>query len=148
MTERGPDADAAEKAANYARGVAMAAAEAESDGSGAPERPRVKRGPKPLNESGVAMTSAERQARYRAAHPPAEPKIRYRRPADRRSRRQRWADAVGELKVMQGQYGAWLDNMPPSLRDGMVAEQLQAIVNLDLDEIEFIELPGMFTSNS
>jgi len=41
-------------------------------------------GRKPLGEK--AMTSAERQARYRAAHADGAPKIRYRKPADRRSR--------------------------------------------------------------
>ena len=47
-------------------------------------------GPKPLGER--AMTLAERQARYRAAHAAdtaATVKLRYRRPADRRSRPQR-----------------------------------------------------------
>ena len=42
-------------------------------------------GPKPLGER--AMTLAERQARYRAAHAadtPVTVKVRYRRPADRR----------------------------------------------------------------
>jgi hypothetical protein len=37
----------------------------------------------------TAMTGAERQARYRAAHGNGVPVIRFRRPADRRSRIQR-----------------------------------------------------------
>ena len=41
-----------------------------------------------------AMTNAERQARYRAAHGDGSPKVRYRRPGDRRSRPQCWRDAV------------------------------------------------------
>ena len=34
----------------------------------------MKRGPKP---SGKAMTAAQRQARYRAAHAEGEPRLRY-----------------------------------------------------------------------
>ena len=59
-------------------------------------------GPKPLGER--AMTRAERQARFRAVHAAdtaATVKVRYRRPADRRSRPQRWRDAVAELIELQ-----------------------------------------------
>ena len=62
-------------------------------------------GPKPLGER--AMTPAERQARYRAAHAAdtaATVKVRYRKPADRRSRPQRWRDAVAELLELQADY--------------------------------------------
>ena len=67
-------------------------------------------GPKPLGER--AMTPAERQARYRAAHAAgtaATVKVCYRRPADRRSRPQRWRDAVAELIELQADYQQWLD---------------------------------------
>ncbi len=47
----------------------------------------MKPGPKPL--SGTTMTHAERQARYRAHHAQGVSKLRYRNPADRRSRSQR-----------------------------------------------------------
>ena len=55
------------------------------------------RGCKPERER--ALSNAERQARYRARQHDqmAAPKIRYRWPADRRSRAQRWCDAVNEL---------------------------------------------------
>ena len=43
------------------------------------------------------MTGAERQARYRAARAGDAPILRVRRPADRRSRIQRWNEAVAEL---------------------------------------------------
>jgi len=43
------------------------------------------------------MTDAERQARFRAARAAGKPVTRPRRPADLRSRAQRWRDAVGEL---------------------------------------------------
>src|SRR5215472_12824966 len=69
----------------------------------------MKRGPKP---SGKAMTAAQRQARYRAAHAEGAPRLRYCRPADRRSMAQRWRDAVGELLDLQGAYRSWLDSLP------------------------------------
>ena len=55
------------------------------------------RGCKPERER--ALSNAERQARYRARQHDQmpTPKIRYRWPADRRSRAQRWCDAVNEL---------------------------------------------------
>ncbi len=50
---------------------------------------------KPQGEA--ALTPAERQARYRAALQAGTPAMRYRKPGDRRSRPQRWKDAVAEL---------------------------------------------------
>jgi hypothetical protein len=96
-------------------------------------------GRKPLRER--AMTNAERQARYRAAHADGSPKVRYRRPGDRRSRPQRWRDAVDELVNLQVEYRAWLESLPASLAESAIAEALQAIVDLDLSELEGIEPP-------
>jgi len=47
-------------------------------------------------EGELPLSNAERQARYRARRQAlqAAPVVRYRRPADRRSRLQRWHDAV------------------------------------------------------
>lgn len=87
------------------------------------------------------MTNAERQARHRAARVAALPVIRYRRPADRRSRAQRWRDAVSELVALQAEYAAWLEALPETLRDGATGEALQAIVELDLDELTAIDPP-------
>src|SRR5437870_4437302 len=58
-----------------------------------------------------ALTGAERQARYPARHTGAVV-IRYRRPTDRRSRPQRWRDAVAELIALQGEYAQWFDALP------------------------------------
>ena len=91
-----------------------------------------------------AMTDAERQARYRAARATGAPVIRTRRPGDRRSRVQRWHDAVAELTALQAQYAAWLDALPANLQDGTVAEALQRICDLDLDELQAIEPPRGF----
>jgi len=81
-----------------------------------------KRGPKPQGEA--ALTSAERQARYRVARQAGTPAVCYRKPGDRRSRPQRWRDAVAELIEMQAGYQAWLDSLPETLREGATAEAL------------------------
>jgi hypothetical protein len=89
------------------------------------------------------LSNAQRQARYRArraAEKPA-PVVRYRRPVDRRSRLQRWNDAVAGLLALQAEYAAWCDAVPDSLRDSATAAALQAIVDLDLDELATIVPP-------
>ena len=90
------------------------------------------------------MTDAERQARYRAAREANKPVTRIRRPADLRSRAQRWHDAVAVLVALQGQYVAWREAMPPSLQDGATAQALQAVCELDLSELQAIEPPRGF----
>ena len=89
------------------------------------------------------LSDAERQANYRARLKAATavPTIRYRRPADRRSRPQRWHDAVTELLALQAEYAAWLDALPDGLRDTASNEALQAIVDLDLDDLAAIVPP-------
>jgi len=81
-----------------------------------------------------ALSNAERQARHRANHPPqpAAAIIRTRRPIDRRSRPQRWHDAVNELLVLQAGYADWLTALPDGLRGSATAEALEIIVDLDL----------------
>jgi hypothetical protein len=88
------------------------------------------------------LSNAERQARYRARRAEqAGPAIRYRRPVDRRTRPQRWHDAVAELLALQVDYAAWANALPDPLRDTATAEALQAIVDLDLSELEGIKPP-------
>src|SRR5439155_1452172 len=95
--------------------------------------------PAPTKPQGdKALTVAERQARSRARHPGA-PIIRFRRPAKRRSRAQRWREAVADLVALQDDYAAWLEAMPEATRDGTTGQPLQAIVDLDLGEIAAIE---------
>ena len=93
-----------------------------------------------------ALSDAARQARYRARRHAAQaaPLIRYRRPADRRARPQRWHDAVAELLALQAEYAAWRDASPESLRNSATAEALQAIIDLDLDALADIEPPRGF----
>ena len=99
------------------------------------------RGRKPEGEQ--ALTNAERQARYRARHmaSPSPIVTRPRRPADRRSRPQRWRDAVCELLSLQAAYANWLAALPDSLQGSATAEALEAIVELDLTDLAGVELP-------
>jgi hypothetical protein len=90
------------------------------------------------------MTGAERQARYRTAHAAGAPVIRIRRPADRRSRIQRWNDTVATLATLQAEYAAWLQALPDNQQDSAMAEALQAIAEFDLSELPAIEPPRGF----
>jgi hypothetical protein len=45
------------------------------------------------------------------------------------------------LVALQTEYAVWLDALPEALRDGATGEALQAIVDLDLDELTAIEPP-------
>ena len=87
------------------------------------------------------MTPAQRQARHRARlrrdrpTPPAP--TSQRNPA----RPQRWAAAVAALVNLQDEYRAWLDNLPASLVGSRLAEKLQAIAEIDLEELQAIEPP-------
>ena len=94
-------------------------------------------------EGETALSNAERQARWRAKHQAPVPSavIRTRRPVDRRSRLQRWRDAVGELIDIQSDCAAWFDVLPESLRGTATAEALQAIVDLDFDALAAVEPP-------
>jgi hypothetical protein len=99
------------------------------------------RGRKPQGDR--ALTGAERQALYRARHA-GMPTVRYRRPADRRSRPQRWHAAVAELVALQAEYAAWFEALPEATREGATGDALQAILDLDLDEIAAVEPPRGF----
>jgi hypothetical protein len=91
-----------------------------------------------------AMTAAERQARYRAARAAGAPVVRTRRPADHRSRAQRWHDALATLTALQAEYAAWLESLPVNLQEGATAQALQAIVELDRGELQAVEPPRGF----
>src|SRR5271155_788294 len=90
------------------------------------------------------MTDAERQPRPRAARAAGKLASRTRSPADRRSRIQRWRDAVAELTTVQAQCVAWLDALPTSLHASATAEALQEIRDLDLSELQAVEPPRGF----
>jgi len=93
-------------------------------------------GPPPRGDR--AATPAERSAAYRArckatvAAAPTKPPVavRYRRPADRRSRPQQWADAVLTLADLLDRFHEWRDNLPSSLANSATAEALDAVLEL------------------
>ena len=89
----------------------------------------------------LPMTAAERQARRRA-------KLRRlgdtltRAPVPRGlPRPRRWAASVTALMALQDEYRAWLDRLPESLAGSKTADKLQAITELDLDELLAIDPP-------
>jgi hypothetical protein len=85
------------------------------------------RGRQPEGE--IALSNAERQARWRARRrevPPAAPVPQPPPPARQRGR----AECV-----------AWFDKMPDSLRDTAMAEALQEMIDLDLDAIAAVQPP-------
>ncbi len=98
-------------------------------------------GRKPDGET--PLSNAERQARYRLRHREGQPPaaVESHRPVDRRSRPQRWHDAVAVLLALQAAYAAWLEALPDTLRGTATAVALQAIVDLDLETLAAIELP-------
>jgi hypothetical protein len=109
-------------------------------------------GPPPRGDQ--AATPAERSAAYRArrkataATAPAKPPVvvRYRRPADRRSRPEQWADAVQTLADLLDQFQEWRDNLPSSLANSATAEALDAVLELrgNVEELQAVELPKGF----
>ncbi len=109
-------------------------------------------GPPPRGDR--AANPAERSAAYRArrkvtvAAAPTKPPavVRYRRPADRRSRPQQWADAVQTLADLLDRFQEWRDNLPPSLANSATAETLDAVLELRgyVEELQAVELPKGF----
>jgi len=91
----------------------------------------------------MALTNAERQQRYRARRSAQEPRIHYRRPRDRRSRPQLWAEAVETLQGLQEEYQEWRENLPWNLNVSALAEKLDAVCAVDLSALD-IELPQGF----
>ena len=89
----------------------------------------------------MALSNAERQRRYRARRATERRPGQSRRPADRRSRPQRWQDAVHTLLTLQDEYQAWLDNLPAPLHESALAAKLEAICELELADLESVELP-------
>jgi hypothetical protein len=99
------------------------------------------RGRKP--EGQTALSSAERQARYRARLNALQPPVATNHPrsAIRLSRTRRWRNAVAELLNLQAEYAAWSETLPDSLRDSATGQSLQEIVDLDLDDLAAIQPP-------
>ena len=102
-------------------------------------------------EGEQALTGAERQARYRerislahglaAATGPNHPPIAPRKPPRGPTLSRRWDDTVARLAGLQAEYGRWLEALPEATRDTATGEALQAIVDLDLEDIMAIRPP-------
>jgi hypothetical protein len=45
------------------------------------------------------------------------------------------------LIALQHEYCAWLDNLPENLEGSRLADKLQAITELDLEELQAVDLP-------
>ena len=105
------------------------------------ENRAMPRGCKPTGDH--VLSNAERQARYRARQQveAATAVTRPRRPTDRRSRPQRWRDAVGALLTLQAAYAEWLAALPDGLQGSATADALEAIVDLDLTPLADVEPP-------
>jgi hypothetical protein len=112
--------------------------------------------PGPAPRGDRAATPAERSAAYRArqkanadadatTNPPVIV-VRYRRPADRRSRPQQWADAVQTLADLLDRFQEWRDNLPASLANSATAEALDAVLELRgyVEELQAVQLPKGF----
>ena len=88
----------------------------------------------------LPMTPAQRQAQRRArlhADCPLPPAPQ-RRPLPRPHR---WAAAVATLIALQDEYRAWLDNLPANLEGSRLADKLQLVTELDLEELCAIDPP-------
>ncbi len=109
-------------------------------------------GPPPRGDR--AATPAERAAAYRArrkataADVPAKPPviIRYRRPVDRHSRPQQWAEAVQTLADLMNQFEEWRNKLPSGLENSATAEALDAVLELrgHVEDLQAAELPKGF----
>jgi hypothetical protein len=93
-------------------------------------------------EGQIALTNAERQARYRARRGVPQPPLIIKQPRPpRRSRAQRWNDALAEMVAIQAECAAWFEALPESLRDSVTAAALQEMIDLDLDAMAAVQPP-------
>ncbi len=96
----------------------------------------------------TALTGAERQARYRQRRDQAEEQDTIpaapRRLARGPTLSRRWHDTVAGLVALRAEYVRWFAALPEATRDTATGEALQAMVDLDLEEIMAIQPPRGF----
>ena len=92
----------------------------------------------------MGLSNAERQRRFRERRKEQQPRIHYRRPQDRRSRPQRWRDAVQTLVDLQAEYQDWFNSLPANLQTSSLAERLEAVCEYDFGDLEALEPPRGF----
>ncbi len=96
-----------------------------------------------LPEGPAALSNAERQARHRAKMLALRPPLPTKRPkaAARRSRSQRWNEALAELLAVQAECAAWFEALPEGLCESSTADALQEMIDLDLEAIAAVQPP-------
>ena len=94
----------------------------------------------------MALSPAERAKRYRERREAGEKIVRYRRPSDRRSKLQKWNDAVDTLIGVLDDYQEWRDNMPAGLAETLTAELIDGVLELRelVEQLQAAELPKGF----
>jgi hypothetical protein len=102
--------------------------------------------PRPKPQGERALTAAERQARLRARQAAGAKPVRYRRPADRRSRPKQWKDAVETLARCLDAYQHWRDSLPGNLAEAAIGERLDTLLGLRevVEALQAAELPKGF----
>ena len=93
----------------------------------------------------MALTNAERQAKFRAQRP-APVRVYVKPKTKQQSRPARWQHAVNELRAMLDDYQAWRESLPDNLTDSALAEKLDAMEELTelVDQLEEADLPRGF----
>jgi hypothetical protein len=95
-----------------------------------------------------ALTGAERQARYRLrpgqAQEQAPVQAMPRRLPRGHTLSRRWNDAVAGLVALRAEYARWFEALPEATRDTATGEALQAMIDLDLEEVIAIQPPRGF----
>src|ERR1700712_414835 len=96
-------------------------------------------------EGEQALTGAERQARYRQRPGQAQEQGTVQAMPRRLPRgptlSRRWNETVAGLVALRAEYARWLEALPEATRDTATGEALQAMVDLDLEEIIAIQPP-------
>jgi hypothetical protein len=93
-----------------------------------------------------ALTGAERQARYRRRPGQEQEPVQAMPPQPPRGHTlsRRWNDTVAGLVALRAEYARWLEALPEATREGATGEALQAMADLDLEEIMAIQPPRGF----
>jgi hypothetical protein len=87
------------------------------------------------------LTAAERQARHRAELGQQSGHLRMAPARQPPPRPERWAAVVATLIALQDESHGRLDNLPENLEGSRLADKLQAITELDLEELQAVDPP-------
>ncbi len=96
-------------------------------------------------EGELALTNAERQARYRVRHLAEHPPAIERQPRPPRQSRGKHRDnALAVMMTVQAGCAAWFEVLPERLRDSATAKALREIIDLDLEPIAAVRPPHSY----